>query len=201
MRKITVIHLVISVLLFAGHMAHAGCWKAKIMGERETSKPKILIGEGITAQSFTAPPDPPEKKCIVQLLSSDKTTRLTTDIRQAGEENHEWLLLVNPHGEDPIGKTTCTLSWSLGNGFSLTDFYDNVLISDMSKTLTYPVTSIVDEYLRFKIKYKKSQFGLSALVRNLQIISGISPSTWEDINCDDTIDLADTIALIQQVSQ
>jgi len=201
MRKKTVIHMIISVLLLTGHMVHASCWKAKIMGEREASKPKVLIGEGLEAQTFPYPPDPKETKCLIKLLSSDKTTRLTTDIRQTGEQNLEWLLLVNPHGEGPIEETTCTLSWSLGNGFSLTDFNDNVLVADMSQTATYPVSSSVDEYLRFKIKYHKSAFGLSALVRNLQIISGMTPSTWENINCDETIDLADTIALIQQVSK
>ncbi|ETR68637.1 MAG: hypothetical protein OMM_04447 [Candidatus Magnetoglobus multicellularis str. Araruama] len=202
MKRNVSIHLIICCMLVSAQIASASCWKAKIMGEREESKPKVLIGEGVESQTYPYPPDPPADKCLIQLLSSDKTKRLTTDIRQTGsQETIEWLLLVNPHGEGPLGNTTCTLSWSLDKGFSLTDFNDNILIADMSQTTTYPVSSMSDDYLRFKIKYQKTPFGLSALIRNLQILSGVLISTWEDLNCDKKIDLADVISLMQQVSE
>ena len=201
MRNYLFIHLIMSIVLISGQMAFASCWKAKIMGEREDSRPKVLIGEGLYAQTLIYPPIPPADKCIIQLVSSDKTKRLTTDIRQTSNEDQEWLLLVNPHGPDHMGETTCTLSWSLSSAFSLTDFDDNVLVANMNKTTSYPVSSNVDEYLRFKIKYQKTPFDISALIRNLQIISGMLSSTVEDVNCDKKIDLADTIFLIQQISE
>jgi len=200
MRKSTIISM-IGMILIVSSISHASCWKAKIMGERENSKPKVLIGIGDEDMTLPYPPEPPEDKCIIQLLANDKTKRLTTDIKQSGSLNYEWLLLVNPHGQSPIGNTTCTLSWSLGNGFSLTDFEDNVLIDDMNQVTTYPVTSMVDQYLRYKIKYQPTQFGLSTLIRNLQILSGIQTSTWEDINCNKTIELADAIMLFKEIAK
>jgi len=191
----------IFMFFISTNIVSAFCWKAKIMGERDESRPKVLIGEALAEQTFPYPPNPPADKCLIQLVSKDLTKRLTTDIRNNNDSDNEWILLVNPHGESPYGETTCTLSWTLGKGFSLTDYNNNVLIEDMSKVSNYPVTSNYDEYLRFKIIQNKVSPGLSTLINNLQIISGISPQIWEDSNCNNKIELADAISLINQIAK
>jgi len=201
MKKQLPIHFIV-MFLISINSVNALCWKAKIMGEREESKPKVIIGEALEAQTFTYPPNPPAEKCLIQLVSSDLAKRLTTDIRKKNDSTNEWILLVNPHGgQSPLATTaTCNLSWTLGQGFSLTDFNDDVIIEDMSKIKNFPVTGF-DEYLRFKVKQNSKTTELSSLINNLQIISGISPQIWEDSNCDNKIELADAISLINQIAE
>ena len=173
------------------------------MGEREESRPKVTIGEAFDAQSISYPPNPPADKCLIQLISKDLSKRLIMDVREKSDTGDEWILLVNPHGEEALGEpTTCTLHWTLTDNFSLTDYNDNVLIENMKDVSTYDVTGYENVFQRFKIKYvKDNTVQLSTLIHHLQLISGISIPIWEDCNCDKKIDLSDVIYGFRQIAE
>jgi len=202
MRKCLCLQILVLILVNAQPII-ANCWKAKIMGEREESRPKIIIGKALDAQSISYPPNPPADKCLIQLISKDLSKRLIMDVREKSEKGDEWILLVNPHGEADLGEPkTCTLRWTLSPGFSLTDYNDNILIKDMKDVSSYDVTGYDNVFQRFKIKYvKENSYQLSTLIHHLQLISGISIPTWEDVNCDKKIDLSDVIYVFRQISE
>jgi len=202
MKQLIWLHMLI--LIFVNSQpAIASCWKAKIMGEREESRPKVMIGEAIESQSISYPPNPPADKCLIQLISKDLSKRLIMDVREISEAGDEWILLVNPHGEADLGEPkTCTLHWTLTPGFSLTDYNDNVLIENMNEVTSYDVTGYDNAFERFKIKYvKDNTYQLATLIRHLQLISGISIPFWEDNNCNKKIDLSDAIYVLRQISE
>ncbi len=151
----------VMVLLGLAHAANAAAeWRANIHVEGKNRggqhQSDVTIGVASEAVSLPAPPLPPGFTCSMTIPSDDWTAFFTEDIRQEGEEEHIWVIAVNPHGNiGPPFDATSTMSWDptqFGPGdFELREGWEGtgeILIPDMKTVTKFDVTGgNKDQYL------------------------------------------------------
>jgi hypothetical protein len=146
---------VASGLIWVG--AAQASWTAMIHAEGQdlggVNQYDVQIGVEPDAETAAAPPAPPEYSVKMD-LATPSWELISKDIRQEGETNYMWIIVIDPHGNiGPPEFLTSRMSWmpsDFGQGeYELREGYDgtgSIVVPDMKTTTEYDVTGTGSMY-------------------------------------------------------
>ena len=143
-------------------------WQTSIQVERwvdnsdVVKNQSVVIGSASEAYTKSAPELPDNYSCDI-VLYNQVFDAFSKDIRQNADEEYQWVIAVDPHGniENPLILTTATIKWNPGT-FSHEGQYvlksnttGEIVISDMRQSTEYQVTN--SSYKPFTIIWNRFQ--------------------------------------------